>query len=153
MTWSPGAPPSTSSRISASSGRRDCFVVGAPIRCYHPSPISGPAFLFIGGFLSFGNIRIITSSGNAGKDTFTAMRRPDDFERDVLEQKAGSDSIASMSTTPSVDPAPDGALDSRSTSTGLQAVKLVTRLATLRDAGAITPDEYESKKVELLRRI
>ena len=53
----------------------------------------------LGGMLGFGNIRIVTSAGEAGRDAFTAVRDPMTFKRHVLEQKtAGVVSAAPAST-------------------------------------------------------
>jgi hypothetical protein len=41
----------------------------------------------LGGMLGFGNIRIVTAAGDAGRDAFTAVRDPMTFKRHVLEQK------------------------------------------------------------------
>jgi hypothetical protein len=108
----------------------------------------------LGARLGFGNIRIITASGDAGKDVFSGVRDAEQFKRHVLEQKAGSE----RSVEPLLIPSSDGAehlvqSQAPSISDGLQAAKLVGRLAALRDSGAITSEEYEAKKVDLLRRI
>jgi membrane protein YdbS with pleckstrin-like domain len=103
----------------------------------------------IGRTLGFGNIKILTASGDAGDDTFTSMKAPDTFKKAVIEQKAGAQGLASAAPAQPAAPAPapphpPGSKDAMST---------LTELAKLRDAGAITPAEYESKKSELLARI
>jgi membrane protein YdbS with pleckstrin-like domain len=107
----------------------------------------------IGRSLGFGNIRIMTASGDAGEDTFTSMKGVDAFKKAILEQKVAAS--AQAPATPPVQavgatlpaapvpppaPAPD-------------PIATLTELAKLRDAGAITTDEYEAKKTELLSRI
>ena len=106
----------------------------------------------IGRSLGFGNLRIITASGDAGEDTFTSMKGVDAFKKAILEQKVAAAQApatrpveaapAALPTTPAAPPAP--APDPLAT---------LTELAKLRDAGAITTDEYEAKKTELLSRI
>ena len=103
---------------------------------------------FIGRTLGFGNIKILTASGDAGDDTFTSMKAPDAFKKAVIEQKAGAQGLASAApaqpVAPATAPHPPGSKDAMTT---------LTELAKLRDAGAITPAEYETKKTELLARI
>jgi len=102
----------------------------------------------IGRTLGFGNIKILTASGDAGDDTFTSMKGPDSFKRAVIEQKSGAPAAppapAQPAAAPTVAPHPAGSKDAMAT---------LTELAKLRDAGAITPAEYEAKKTELLARI
>ena len=102
----------------------------------------------IGRTLGFGNIKILTASGDAGDDTFTSMKSPDAFKKAIIEQKAGASTAPPTPAQPAapaaVAPHPAGSKDAMST---------LTELAKLRDAGAITPAEYEAKKMELLARI
>ena len=42
---------------------------------------------WLGSLLGFGNLRIVSAAGEAGKDTFTGMDHPDEFKRRVLEAK------------------------------------------------------------------
>jgi len=102
----------------------------------------------IGRTLGFGNIKILTASGDAGDDTFTSMKAPDAFKKAIIEQKAGASTAPPAPAQPAapsaVAPHPAGSKDAMST---------LTELAKLRDAGAITPAEYEAKKTELLARI
>jgi len=42
---------------------------------------------WLGRLLGFGNIRIVSAAGEAGKDTFTGIDKPDEFKRRVLEAK------------------------------------------------------------------
>jgi len=97
----------------------------------------------IGRMLGYGNIRIVTSSGDAGADNLTSIRAVDAFQREILEQKSGTgtDAPAAAPAAPSVAPSP------------ADITATLGELAELRDAGAITPDEFEAKKAELLARI
>jgi hypothetical protein len=105
----------------------------------------------LGRVLGYGHIRIISSAGEAGMDTFTAVHGADVFKQQVLEQKAGSAAIADGQPTPAPSGAP--AAPPSSTDVALEAAKLLGELAQLRDAGAITEDEYQAKKAEWLARI
>ena len=105
----------------------------------------------IGRALGFGNIKILTASGDAGDDNFTSMKQPDAFKKTIVEQKMEAARPApSPAAAPVAAPAPAPAAHPASSK---DAMATLTELAKLRDAGAITPEEYESKKVELLARI
>lgn len=100
----------------------------------------------LGSVLGFANIRVISSAGEAGRDTFTGMRQADVFKRQVLEQKAGSAAMATAGQprsgpeTTSAPAAPIG-----SANAAREATQLLGQLASLRDAGVITADEYEQR--------
>jgi uncharacterized membrane protein YdbT with pleckstrin-like domain len=80
----------------------------------------------VGRALGYGKITLISASGAAGKDTFTTVRDVDAFKHHILVQK----------TAPAAAP-----------------TETLERLAKLRDAGAITPEEYNAKKTDLLSRL
>jgi uncharacterized membrane protein YdbT with pleckstrin-like domain len=92
----------------------------------------------LGRALGYGNIRIISAAGRPGTDTFTAVLRPDGFKRNILEQKAlrtiGNGSVPSAAER-------------------AEAVQVLTQLASLRDAGAITQAEYEAKRADWVAKI
>ncbi len=92
----------------------------------------------MGRALGYGNIRIISAAGRPGTDTFTAVLRPDGFKRNILEQKAvrtiGNGRVPSAAER-------------------AEAVQVLTQLASLRDAGAITQAEYEAKREEWVAKI
>ena len=48
----------------------------------------------IGRMLGYGNIRIVTASGDAGVDNLTAIRDVGAFQREILEQKSGAGTAA-----------------------------------------------------------
>jgi hypothetical protein len=109
----------------------------------------------IGRMLGFGNIKILTASGDAGYDNFTSMKGPDAFKKAVIEQKAAAQGLASAAAPQApAAPAPAPvATASVHPPSSKDAMATLTELAKLRDAGAITPEEYEAKKTELLARI
>jgi uncharacterized membrane protein YdbT with pleckstrin-like domain len=92
----------------------------------------------LGRALGYGNIRIISAAGRPGTDTFTAVLRPDGFKRNILEQKAKK-AIGDGSAPSAEERA--------------EAVQVLTQLASLRDAGAITPAEYEAKRADWVAKI
>jgi uncharacterized membrane protein YdbT with pleckstrin-like domain len=106
-----------------------------------------------GSMLGYGNIRIISSSGEAGKDNFTGVHDAEGFKHQVLEQKAGLLARASSrAAAPASAATPPGAAQTTSGS-WQDATQLLGQLANLRDAGLITQDEYEQKKSEILGRM
>ena len=107
----------------------------------------------VGRTLGFGNIRILTAAGGAGDDNFTSLKGPEAFKLAVLEQKAGAQGLASAAPRTQTAPAPAAAAQPVNAAASHSAMTTLTELAKLRDAGAITPDEYEAKKAELLTRI
>jgi hypothetical protein len=87
----------------------------------------------VGGVLGYGNIRIISASGEVGKDTFTAVHDPQGFKRQILEQKAGAGAVAANSNSGNI-------------------TQLLTQLTNLRDAGVLTDAEYAAKTAALVSR-
>jgi Bacterial PH domain/Short C-terminal domain len=109
---------------------------------------------WLGRMLGFGHIRIVSASGEAGSDSFTNVRDIEPFKREILEQKAGvgpmgEGAAADVQRPPA--PLPSGSAPPAQSATDITAT--LGELARLRDAGAITAEEYESKKVELLARL
>ena len=108
----------------------------------------------LGRGLGYGNVQIMSASGEAGADSFTTVREVDAFKKQILEQKSGS---AAMAESRSVEPA--AALPSATTPTApapptaSDITTTLADLAKLRDAGAITAAEYDAKKADLLARI
>lgn len=101
----------------------------------------------IGRVLGYGNIRIVTSSGEAGVDNLTSVKRVQEFQREILEQKTGEASAPAASAAEAAARGPSGG------STSAQLTATLGELAKLRDAGALTPEEFDAKKAELLARI
>jgi uncharacterized membrane protein YdbT with pleckstrin-like domain len=100
----------------------------------------------IGKAFGFGDVQILSSSGEAGADKFTTVVKADMLKKTALEQKiAGS--------TPAAAPASAPAAPSTASSGQAETMATLTSLAALRDSGAITAEEYEAKKQQLLSRI
>ncbi len=108
----------------------------------------------VGGKIGYGDIVLLTQSGGAGVDRFTVITHPIEFRNAVMTQKmaepprpggavapveAATASIAAAPASAAA-PAPDDAAT-------------LLRLAELRDKGAITPEEYETKKADILARM
>ena len=112
----------------------------------------------LGRALGYGNLKIMSASGEAGADTLTAMRDVEAFKKAIIEQKTGSavtvqrqgtaQAIAAAQATHGTPAAAPPAAP-----TSAEVVATLGELAKLRDAGAISAADYEAKKVELLARI
>jgi hypothetical protein len=115
----------------------------------------------IGRALGFGNIRIMTASGDTGEDNFTAIKGPDAFKKTVFEEKATASSTAGLAASPApaiASTAPTAGSASASAPAAqatppADPMAQIDQLARLRDSGAITPAEFEAKKADLLSRI
>ena len=106
----------------------------------------------LGRMLGYGNIRIVTASGAAGVDNLTSIRQVDAFQREILEQKTAGAAGAQPRAAGTESAAPAAGGPSVSTSSA-DVTATLGELAKLRDAGAITVEEFEAKKAELLARI
>lgn len=138
---------------------------------------------WLGRIFNFGDLDILTAADEAGINDFPMLADPVQFKVAMLNQKdqlehpdlaapayqrrgeqppmepaepmaprAGSDRVTVVPppepepvAQPPVAAAPPSAID--------ETAATLTRLATLRDSGLITTDEYEAKKRELLGRI
>ena len=107
----------------------------------------------LGRTLGFGNIRIMTASGDAGQDNFTSMKGVDAFKKTILEQKAQASAAPVPAAAPSVPAAAPVVAAPAPPPPAPDPMATIAELAKLRDAGAITPAEFDAKKAELLARI
>jgi uncharacterized membrane protein YdbT with pleckstrin-like domain len=110
----------------------------------------------VGGRIGYGDIVLLTQSGGAGVDRFTTITRPIEFRNAVMTQKMAEPPRPGVPTaeapaTVAATAAPPAAPTSSPASADDAATLL--RLADLRDKGAITPEEYETKKAEILARM
>jgi len=103
----------------------------------------------VGRMMGFGDIQIISASGSAGSDTFTTVVAAVELKKHILEQKVAEAQAGPTNAAP----APVAAAAAAPPNSQDQAVATLNSLAALRDSGAITPEEYETKKAELLARI
>jgi len=128
---------------------------------------------FLGDKLGYGDLMLLTQSGSAGEDRFLCITTPMDFRNAVMNQKvadrrdggmapapaaavaapaltAAGASAAAPAGAPAVAPVAAPAVRSM---TSTEAAAAIASLADLRDRGAITSEEYEAKKGELLGRM
>jgi uncharacterized membrane protein YdbT with pleckstrin-like domain len=114
---------------------------------------------FLGGRLDYGDLVILTTSGSAGEDRFLCVTKPIAFRKAIVEQKMAAEKPRAASPAPAATAAPiamaaaspaPAATPSQSPTDNAAAL---VGLAQLRDQGLITPEEYETKKAEILARI
>jgi len=98
----------------------------------------------LGGMLHYGNLQLLTASGEAGVDNFTTVRDAVDFKKAILEQKIAAENAKGAQA---VAPAASGGAAPADPQAALNA------LNNLHASGAITDDEYNAKKAEVLARI
>jgi len=116
----------------------------------------------LGRQLGYGDITLLTTSGSSGEDRFLSITKPLEFRGAMMTQKLqepggpaapaasqpvgaapAAPVVAPAAPTPAVAPTPSAADDAET----------LKRLADLRDSGAITLEEYEAKKTEILARM
>lgn len=102
----------------------------------------------------------IESAGDQGSSTFDFVRHPDGVQQEIYKQMEGREhhsaglgadavgeavakAVAAQAPAAPAPPAPDPAA----------VPEQIEQLARLRDAGHITPEEFEAKKAELLGRM
>jgi len=93
----------------------------------------------------YGDLEILTANEEA-IDQYQMLASVVDFKKAMLNAK---NTLEDGVRRPMAAPAPSGARSSSSD----DVTATLARLADLRDTGAITPAEYESKKAELLGRL
>ena len=111
---------------------------------------------FLGGKLGYGDVSLLTQSGGAGQDTFLCITKPIEFRNAVMNQKVAEQTApapAAAAAAPVAAALPAAAPAGPPAMTSAEAATAISSLADLRDRGAITPEEYEAKKAELLARM
>lgn len=104
----------------------------------------------VGRMLHYGDLTILSASGQSGADSFTSVRDVETLKKTILEQKLA----AAAGTIKSAASQVAAAAASAAPATAESAVMAnIASLAELRDSGAISADEYEAKKADLLSRI
>jgi hypothetical protein len=122
-----------------------------------------------GRMFGFGDLEILTAS-ETGISRLRMLRQPDDFKRAMLDAKhelelelSGAKPLpgppirmpsAPREPAPGAAPATSPASPSaRAELTADEVTRTLGSLADLRDRGAISAEEYEAKKADLLRRL
>jgi uncharacterized membrane protein YdbT with pleckstrin-like domain len=103
--------------------------------------------------LHYGDLEILTASEDA-IDCYQMLARPIDFKKAMLNAKNmledGTQFRSVVGASAGVAPMPVAAGHQMSSD---EVTRTLAQLADLRDKGAITPAEYESKKADLLGRL
>ena len=111
----------------------------------------------------FGDLEILTAS-ESGISRLRMLRQADDFKRAMLDAKhdlelelSGARPMpgpAVRAAAPAAAPAPAApAAPPNAALSADDVTRTLSNLADLRDRGAISPEEYEAKKADLLRRL
>ena len=107
----------------------------------------------LGRWLGYGTVRVLTAADESNLH-YTFMRKPLEFRKAILDAKLLwekqdsrdiADAVREAAAPPAVAAVP--------TSSAQEIADSIERLAQLRDSGAITPEEFEAKKAELLDRM
>ncbi|TFG68145.1 MAG: hypothetical protein E4H24_04360 [Thermomicrobiales bacterium] len=108
---------------------------------------------FLGGRLGYGDITLLTQSGDAGEDRFLAITDPLGFRNSIMSQKAADRLVdtPAQAAVVAAQAAPEVTQAAAASST--DAADALARLADLHDRGAITDAEFEAKKTEILARM
>ena len=156
----------TSRRVLQTEGVVNKRVVDSSLEKINDAVLSQSLF---GRMFGFGDLDILTAS-EAGISRLRMLRQADDFKRAMLEAKhelelelSGARPMPgpAIRTAPPPAPAPTAASVATAapppTAPATMSADDVTRtlasLADLRDRGAISAEEYEAKKGDLLRRL
>jgi hypothetical protein len=150
----------TSRRVLQSEGVVNKRVVDSSLEKINDAVLTQSIF---GRMFGFGDLDILTAS-ESGISRLRMLRQPDDFKRAMLDAKhdlelelSGARPLPSPALRTAPTPTPASAPASTAPPASPMSADDVTRtlasLADLRDRGAISADEYEAKKAELLRRL
>ncbi len=166
----------TSRRVLQTEGVINKRVVDSSLEKINDAVLSQSLW---GRIFGFGDLDVLTAS-EAGISRLRMLRQADDFKRAMLEAKhelelelsgarpmpgpalrstvpAGSMQPATGQPGPAPAPTAPSAAPAAAAAPASMSADDVTRtlasLADLRDRGAISPEEYEAKKADLLRRL
>jgi uncharacterized membrane protein YdbT with pleckstrin-like domain len=108
----------------------------------------------IGSRLGYGDLAIMGQSGQTGADRFLTIVDPNGFRTRIMEAKAAADGPAAPASAPKpAAPEAPATPPAAPPAAATDDVDTLARLAELRDSGAITAEEYEVKKAEILSRL
>jgi hypothetical protein len=158
----------TSRRVLQSEGVVNKRVVDSSLEKINDAVLTQSIF---GRIFGFGDLDILTAS-ESGISRLRMLRQPDDFKRAMLDAKhdlemqlSGARPLPSPALrtvapnpnpNPAVAPAAAPGAPAAAPASHMSAddvTRTLASLADLRDRNAISADEYEAKKAELLRRL
>jgi uncharacterized membrane protein YdbT with pleckstrin-like domain len=108
----------------------------------------------IGRMLNYGDLDILTAA-DVAVDRYRMLNRAPEFKRTMLNQKHELEGEMNrpLPSPPLRATAPAPAMPQRREMTSEEVTRALASLADLRDRGAISPQEFEAKKSDLLARL
>jgi len=114
----------------------------------------------LGKSLGYGDVRILTVSGDAGADAFNSITNATEFRNAMMAQKMAEQTAArapqAAAAAAAAAPAPAPVAPSApapAAPSAADSAEAIRHLAELRDQGILTAEEFEAKKAEILARI
>ena len=142
----------TSRRVLQTEGVVNKRVVDSSLEKINDAILAQSVF---GRIFGFGDLEILTAS-ESGISRLRMLRQADDFKRTMLDAKHELE-LELSGARPMPSPAIRAAMPSQAPPQTAMSADDVTRtlanLADLRDRGAISADDYEAKKADLLKRL
>jgi hypothetical protein len=158
----------TSRRVLQTEGVINKRVVDSSLEKINDAVLTQSLF---GRMFGFGDLDILTAA-ESGISRLRMLRQADDFKRAMLEAKhdlelelsgarpmpgpafrAGAPAAAPPSSVAAPRPEPAPAAPAPTSMSADDVTRTLASLADLRDRGAISAEEYEAKKSDLLRRL
>jgi hypothetical protein len=153
----------TSRRVLQTEGVVNKRVVDSSLEKINDAILTQSVF---GRIFGFGDLEILTAS-ESGISRLRMLRQADDFKRTMLDAKhelelelsgarpMPSPAIRAAMPSPAASPAPPQAASAppQSAMSADDVTRTLANLADLRDRGAISADDYEAKKADLLKRL
>ena len=113
----------------------------------------------LGRLLNYGDLDILTAA-DVAVDRYRMLNRAPEFKRQMLNQKHDLEGEFSLPlpspplrSAPAAPPPAAPAAPARREMTADEVTRALVGLADLRDRGAISPEDYEAKKSDLLSRL
>ena len=113
----------------------------------------------LGRLLNYGDLDILTAA-DVAVDRYRMLNRAPEFKRQMLNQKHDLEGEFSrplpsppLRSAPAAPPPAAPAAPARREMTADEVTRALAGLADLRDRGAISPEDYEAKKSDLLSRL
>jgi uncharacterized membrane protein YdbT with pleckstrin-like domain len=110
----------------------------------------------LGRQLGYGDLVILSQSGQSGADRFMTITNTEGFRNAIMARKMSGSTAQTPAEVASAGPAPAAAPSAPAAAVAPAAsdpAAALSSLADLRDRGAITAEEYETKKAEILARM
>jgi hypothetical protein len=151
----------TTRRVLQTEGGINKRVVDSSLEKINDAVLTQSLF---GRMFGFGDLDILTAS-ESGISRLRMLRQADDFKRAMLESKHDLElelsgarpmpgpAIRAPSPPGGSPPAPLAEPPGRAGMSADEVTRTLASLADLRDRGAISAEEYEAKKADLLRRL